>query len=341
MDHVGIDLHKRQSQICALHADGTRSERRIKTSRESFEKHFGNRPSCRIVVEASTESEWVAQVLEGCGHDVVVADPNYTLMYARRDRRVKTDRRDARALAEACRLGAYRPAHRRSAAHRRLYWKVRTRTALVRTRTQHICAIRALLRGWGIAVAGARGVYFLDRLAEASIPPELYELISPLVELIAQVTRLVREIEDELAEVAKTDPVVERLTTAPGVGVLTAAAFVATIDDVRRFRSARQIASYVGLTPGEWSSGDTVRRGGITRRGPRDLRWLLVQAAWSVQRTRSASAQPLRDWWGELAHRRGRAVAAVALARRLARILYAMWRDEEDYRAPRPRAVAA
>jgi transposase len=103
MDYVGIDLHKKDSQICILSEGGQLSECRIRTE----PRRFGGRPLARILLEASTETEWVARSLEGLYHEVVVADPNFAPMYATRTRKVKTDRRDARALAEACLLGAY------------------------------------------------------------------------------------------------------------------------------------------------------------------------------------------------------------------------------------------
>jgi Transposase len=114
MDHIGIDVHKRESQIYILAEGGEVIERRIRTEPERFDAMLGTRSRARIVIEASTDSEWVARCLEGLGHEVIVADPNFAPMYATRTRKVKTDGRDARALAEACLLGAYRPAHRPS-----------------------------------------------------------------------------------------------------------------------------------------------------------------------------------------------------------------------------------
>ena len=118
MDFVGIDLHKTSSQICALSEGGELNERRIKSTREAFNEVFAGRPRARILIESSTESEWVARYLEELGHEVVVADPNFAPMYATRDKKIKTDKRDARTLCEACRLGAYRPGapHLRPAA---------------------------------------------------------------------------------------------------------------------------------------------------------------------------------------------------------------------------------
>jgi class 3 adenylate cyclase len=107
MEHIGIDVHKRETQICILTEGGELIERRVRTLAERFSEVLGPRPRARILLEASTESEWVARCLEGLGHDVIVADPNFAPMYATRTRRVKTDRRDARALTEANVLGAY------------------------------------------------------------------------------------------------------------------------------------------------------------------------------------------------------------------------------------------
>jgi len=106
MDHLGIDVHKKDRQICILAEAGELIEQRIRTEPERFAAVLGERPRARIVLEASTDSEWVARCLEGLGHEVIVADPNFAPMYAPRTRKVKTDRRDARALADACLRGA-------------------------------------------------------------------------------------------------------------------------------------------------------------------------------------------------------------------------------------------
>ena len=119
----------------------------IRTTPERFAAVLGERPRARILLEASTESEWVARCLERLGHEVIVADPNFAPMYATLTRTIKTDRRGARALAEACRLGAYRPAHRLSDAQRHVRGRLTVRDALVRTRTVYISVIRALLPG--------------------------------------------------------------------------------------------------------------------------------------------------------------------------------------------------
>jgi transposase len=114
MEYGAIDLHKKESQIRIITETGEVIDQRILTTRERFTHVFFGRPHMRILVEASTESEWVAQHLEELGHEVIVADPNYGLMYGHRSRRVKTDRRDVVALTDACQHGTYRKSHRRS-----------------------------------------------------------------------------------------------------------------------------------------------------------------------------------------------------------------------------------
>jgi transposase len=139
-------------------------------------------------------------------------------------------------------------------------------------------------------------------------------------------------LDEQLAAIAAADDVTRRLMTVPGVGPVTAVAFVVTVDDVKRFRDAHQVESYVGLVPREWSSSETQRRGPITKAGNSRMRWLLVQAAWCILRRRKKpETAALRDWADRIAHRRGRRVAAVALARRMAGILYALWRDASVY----------
>jgi transposase len=335
MEYVGIDVHKRESQICVLTETGELIEQSIVTSRERLVAVLGGRPAARILIEAATESEWVAQCLEGLGHAVIVADPNYAPMYPERRRRVKTNRRDAVTLARACQLGAYRPAHRVSARQRRIRQQLTVRDVLVRTRTRIIAVMGALVRSEGLRVRPGAADQFGARVAALALPADLPTTVTPLLTLLATVDAQIAEADARVAQVAASDPVVQRLTTAPGVGPVTAAAFVATLDTVARFTSPHQVESYLGLVPREASSADYRRRGHITKAGNDRLRWLLVQAAWSIWRSSRAEAQPLRAWGHQVAARRGKHVAVVAVARRLAGILFAMWRDETAFTTER------
>jgi len=253
MDHVGIDLHKRESQICIETADGEVIERRIRTERDRFVTLFGPRPKSRILVEAMTESEWVARCLEELGHEVIVADPNYAAMYATRSRRVKTDRRDATTLADACRLGAYRSAHRASDRQRHVRAELAVRDAVVHTRVKCVALAGALLRRHGIHVASGNVDGFIARVQQQSLPAELQDEIAPMLRMIQTTNEEIRAADDRVAALAAEDPVVKRLRTVPGVGPITATAFVATLDTWERFEGPHQVEAYLGLVPSERS----------------------------------------------------------------------------------------
>jgi transposase len=334
-DTIGLDLHKRETQLCTLAADGSVAERRIATTRAAFTAALGGRPPARVLLEASTESEWVARHLEALGHEVVVADPGYAPMYATRSRRVKTDKRDARTLAEACRLGAYRPAHRLSDGQRHVRAELAVRDALVRTRTRFIAVLKALVRRDGLRLtagdAERTAAKFAVLDATGAVSDALRAEVAPLLAVLAPLNEQITAADRRLAALAAADARVRRLMTAPGVGPVTATAFVATLDDAGRFTDAHQVMAYLGLVPSEKSSGERQHRGRITKAGSPRVRWLLVEAAWRVLRSRDPNAAPLRAWAGRVALRRGKRVAVVALARRLAGVLYVMWRDGADY----------
>lgn len=341
MDHIGIDVHKRDSQICILADRGEVVERRCRTERTRLAELLGSRARARIVIEASTESEWVAQCLESLGHEVVVADPNFAPMYATRSRKVKTDRRDARALAEACRIGAYRPAHRTSEAQRHVRARLGVRDALVRSRTGFIAQVRALVRQRGLQVGTGSTEGFVDRVQRMGLPGQLMSEVAPLLAAIQQSNHQIGFLDQVIEQLGRRDQTIRRLRTVPSIGPVTAAAFVATLDnDAKRFRGAHQVASYLGLVPREMSSGEREQKGSITKAGNRRMRWLLVQAAISMLRLRKLETAALRTWAERIALRRGKKIAVVALARRLAGILYAMMRDGTVYRPAPMRPVA-
>ena len=340
MDHVGIDLHKRESQICIETADGEVIEKRIRTERDRFIAVFGSRPRSRILVEAMTESEWVARCLEELGHEVIVADPNYAAMYATRSRRVKTDRRDATTLADACRLGAYRPAHRASDRQRHVRAELAVRDAVVHTRVKCVALVGALLRRHGVHVASGNVDGFVVRVEQHNLHRELQDEIAPLLRMIQSTSDEIRAADDRVAVLAAEDPVVKRLRTVPGVGPITATAFVATLDTHERFAGPHQVEAYLGLVPSERSSGEKQSRGRITKAGNSRARWLLVEAAWAILRSKRDDTEPLRRWAQRVAMRRGTKAGIVALARKLAGILYAMWRDGTTYEKREGRRLA-
>jgi len=327
MDHIGIDVHKRESQVCILTPDGEVLEVRIATTRERFREVLGNRPRARVLIETSTESEWIARFLEELGHELIVADPGFAPMYGMRTRRVKTDLRDARALAEACRSGTYRLAHRRSEKQRRVTTKLVVREALVRSRTSFISVVRALLRKDGLRVPTGSAEHFPERVAKMGLPGWLQSEVAPLLAAIVKVNEQLAWCDAAVEHATKDDPAVALLRTAPRIGPITAAAFRATIDNVERFHGPHQVAAYLGLVPREKSSGEKQHRGRITRAGDSRTRSLLVQASQRIRYSRVAETLGLRMWAKRIETRRGKAVATVALARKVAGILFAMLRD--------------
>lgn len=341
MDTIGLDLHKGESQLCILTEAGEVAERRIVTSRERFAAVLGDRAPARVLLEASTESEWVARHLESLGHEVIVADPNFAPMYATRRRGVKTDRRDARTLMEALRLGAYRAIHRASPAQRHVRAQLVVRDALIRTRTRYVNVVRALTRREGLRLATGGPEHLERKLAALPLAPELVAELAPLRVVLEPVNVEIKRADDQLAATAGATPLIARLRTVPTIGPVTAVAFVATLDDVTRFRTAHQVQGYLGVTPREYSSGERQQRGRISKTGSPRMRALLVEAGWRILRSNDAAAAPLRAWAERIVERRGTKVAAVALARRLAGILYAMWRDGTTYRAPAQRDATA
>lgn len=331
MDTIGIDLHKRESQLCTITEDGELIEQRIVTSRARFTASFGARPPARVLVEASTESEWVARHLESLGHTVVIADPSFAPMYATRSARVKTDKRDARTLCDALRLGAYRAIHRASDAQRHIRAELAVRDALVRTRTRYVAIIKAFVRRDGLRLPSGEVERTVDKLATLELSPLLAQELAPLVALFEPLNAAIAAADARLERVAKEQLVVARLSTMPMIGPITALAFAAALDEVSRFHNAHQVAAYLGLVPSEYSSGDRRLRGRITKRGDVRTRWLLVEAGWRILRSSNPGVAGLKSWAEQVARRRGKRIAAVALARRIAGILFAMWRDGRDY----------
>jgi transposase len=279
----------------------------------------------RILLETGTESEWVAQTLESAGHEVIVADPNYAPMYGETTRRIKTDRRDVAALAEANRRGWYRAAHRTSAPQRETKQILRARRLLVQQRSGAVSLLRSLLRQSGYRLGTGSCETVPARVARLAVAGELAQTLAPLCRQVTALTTEIRALDARLQTRTASDAIVTRLRSVPGIGLIVATTFRAFVDRHERFAHAGQVSAAIGLVPREDSSAERRHRGHITKAGPRELRSLLIQAAWVCWRHPGSAA--LRAWVDRLAARRGRRIAVVALARRLSRILFALWRD--------------
>jgi transposase len=306
MDHIGIDVHKRESQIYILAEGGEVIERRIRTEPERFDAVLGTRPRARIVLEASTDSEWVARCLEALGHEVIVADPNFAPMYATRTRKVKTDRRDARALAEACLLGAYRPAHRLSDPQRHVRGRLVVRDALVRTRTRYISIIRALLRQHGYRVPSGSADHFVHRVQRLPLPGRLRSVVAPAARPHAPPQRAAHVLRRH-DRTPRRPGSARAASCAPSPASAPSPPPPSSPPSMMPSASPTRISSKPtsASVPGERSSGETQRRGAITKAGHSRTRWLLIQAAVSILRRRPPQAEELRTWALRIAARRG------------------------------------
>lgn len=330
MEHLAIDLGSRKSQVCVRAADGTLlEERKIATS--SLKEFLGSRPVSRVIVETCAESFRIADVARAAGHEVRVVPATLVRSLGVGARRTKTDRRDAQILSEvSCRIDLP-SVHIPSSTARERKTICGMRETLVSARTQVINCVRGWLRTQGIVVkGGADG--FAARVRqehacqrEAPVPDYVESLLVTSEQLSGQI----RDADKRLSKLAKADATCRRLMTVPGVGPVTSVRFVAALDERSRFRSAHSVESYLGLVPGEHQSADRQERLSITKAGSTRLRWALVQAAWSARHTRPYD--PMVVWSFEVEKRRGKRIAVVALARKLAGILYAIWRDESTY----------
>ncbi len=330
MEHLAIDIGSRKSQVCVRATDGTLLEER-KIATLSLSAYLDSRPPSRVIVETCAESFRIADLARAAGHEVRVVPATLVRSLGVGSRRTKTDRRDAQILSEvSCRIDLP-SVHIPSSTARERKTICGMRETLVSARTQVINCVRGWLRTQGIAVkCGADGFAVRVRQEhgwqrETPAPDYVESLLVTSEHLSSQI----RDADKRLSQLAKGDATCRRLMSVPGVGPVTSVRFVAALDERSRFPNAHSVESYVGLVPGEKQSADRQERLSITKAGSTRLRWALVQAAWTARNTRPYD--PMVRWSYEVEKRRGKRIAVVALARKLAGILYAIWRDETTY----------
>jgi transposase len=330
MEHIAIDLGGRESQICVRAASGEIVlERRHATSR--LPQWLGKRSPGRVIVETSAEAFRIADAALAAGHEVRVVPATLVRSLGVGSRGVKNDQKDAQTLSEvSCRIDLP-SVHVPSELSRELKSICGTREALIGTRTKLVNNVRGWLRTklWRIRTGATRS--FPQRVrAHAKAKDGLPEHIERELQVLDVLNEQIAGADRQLKTIANESPVCRKLMTVPGVGPVTSVRFVAALDDHERFTNAHAVQSYLGLTPGERSSSDKQRRTGITKAGSRQVRWTLVQAAWCAMLRRRDD--DMVRWARGVASRRGRQIAAVALARKMAGILYAIWRDGTTYR---------
>ena len=332
---IAVDLAKHIFEVAIADAQG-RVQSRRRLTRTQFGRFLRTQAPSEVIFEACGTAHHWGRTAQACGHRVTLLPPQDVRPFVLRQ---KTDRTDVDGLLDARRSARIRPVGVKTIAQQELLALLRLRAQWVTTRTARINTLHGLLGEYGIALAkGPRQI--LTRVgglladAEAPIPARLRRLLAEALEEIRTLKTRVAAVDRELETAAKDDAILTRLQTVPGAGVLTATALVATVGSIHSFRRGRYLASWLGLTPREHSSGSRRRLGAITKHGDVYLRSLLIHGARAVlagARRRVKAKQPLpalQTWALSVADRRGANRATVALANKLARILWAVWTRE-------------
>ena len=332
---AGLDLGDKYSYLCLVdqHSSEVIEEGRLRTSPEAFRRRFASEQPMRIAIEAGTHSPWASRVLEECGHEVLVANARkLRLIYANKR---KTDEIDAENLARLARLDPkllYPLKHRgeESQAHMAL---IRSREALVGTRTQLVNHVRGTVKSFGHRLPKCPARSF-HKNAPEHIPEALLPALGPVLEQIGSLTERIRDYERRLETIAKDHyPETDLLRQVEGIGPLTALTFVLTLEDPYRFEKSRSVGAYLGLVPATDRSGDKDPQKRISKEGDEMLRKLLVGSAHYILGP-FGSDSDLRRHGEKIASRGAKNAkkrAAVAVARKLAVLLHRLWVSGEVY----------
>ncbi len=331
---IAVDLAKSVFEIAVSDRPGRVSEQH-RLSRGAFLRFFVQRPRATVLMEACGSAHHWAREIRKLGHQVQLLPPHRTRPYVTGN---KTDRSDAKGLLEAQRNEQIQAVPVKSIDQQALSALHRLRSAWLAARTARINTVRGLLREFGIVIAlgSKRVVPRLQELledAESGLPDSIRPALNEARSEILEFEQRMRLVENQLRALARQMPVVQQLCSIPGVGLITSTALFAFVGDVGRFPSARHFASYLGLTPREHSSGLRRRLGAISKRGDGYLRMLLTHGARSVLWTAKVRKKPdrLRAWALRLQDRRGHNKATIALANKLARVVWAVWRRDTEF----------
>jgi len=342
---IGLDVGDRTSVAVALDAEGeVLEEIKLATTPKGIETAFGRRTATRVALEVGTHSAWIAEQLAGLGHEVIVANSRKVALISQGIR--KSDRVDAEALARLARLDPklLSPIRHRGRTSRQHLMLIRSRDALVASRTQLVNHVRHQTKVWGARLPSCSTEAFAKKVAN-EIPPELVPALGPLVEQIERLTQQIRVFDAEVERLCEeVYPETARLQQVSGVGALTSLGFVLTLEDPGRFRKPRDVGAYLGLVPRRRESGSYAPELRISKAGDKTLRRLLVSAAHYVLGPFGPESD-LRHWGLGLAGRGGKTAkkrAIVATARKLSVLLLALWRSGRPYEPLRsPRQSAA
>jgi transposase len=332
MNYCGIDLSSKSSDISIINGKGKQLGRReIDTEASDIGEALKGFGELKVIIEAHPLAETVAQIVEELGHIPVIIDARAAknLMDAMK----KTDRRDAQTLAEIGRCGWYVEVHRKSADARQMRSILQARQALLKSNKALASSIRGLLRSHGIRLGKVSKCQFVVQVKKVTAreAPGLLAALSGMLDAWVVTRERAEQIKQALVKACKQDEISAYLESAPGVGPLISTAYRATIDDPHRFKRGDEVSDYLGLAPRVYQSGEVEHRGRITKQGDALLRSLLVEGA-HVLLTKGRDCA-LKRWGLSLEKRKGSAKAKVAVARKLAVLLWRLWKDEKMFEA--------
>ena len=332
---IGLDIAKN-----VFHAHGADASGRAlfsrKISRTKLLEFFAGQPRCTVALEACGGAHHWARELTRLGHTLKLIPPAYVKPFVKRN---KNDAADAEAICEAAQRPSMRFVTIKSEEQQASGLVFRTRDLLVRQRTQLINAIRGHLTEFGwVAPKGRSHVTMLGHLLEnelgSSLPEAARSMFRALLHLLEALNDKISELDKEIARRAREDAIARRLMTIPGVGPITATAIRALAPPAETFAKGRDFAAWLGLAPRQLSTGGKQKLGSITKMGERTLRRLLIIGSSAVVLQASKRGAPAGSWLEQMMARKPRMLVTVALANKMARVIWALLVKEEDYKAP-------
>ncbi len=336
--YIGLDVSMKDTFICVVNSDGEIfSEQVVPTEPEKISSYIKqlNLNVELVGLESGSLSHWLTEELAFEGIPVKCIDARHCAAFLSM-RINKTDKNDAQGIAEVMRCGIYREVQVKSRPIREAAALFTSRKLLVGQRTQTLMSVRGILKPFGVRLGSVpktkSGITsLLEKIKKLSLAKSVIFSIESLIRVVLAITENICELDSKIKKIVNAEPKAQLLMTIPGIGPVTALKYLIEIGDPKRFKSSRAVGAYIGLTPKQYSSGETQKQGKISKCGSKDLRSLLVEAA-IVMLTRTKSWSKLKAWGVRLMGRMSLKKAATAVARKLSVVMHKMILEDSTFR---------